>query len=120
MRGFLKVLPEAGKRDDQRAGSPVGPQASVHTVKRTGRGVTRQCLEHALGNRGDELLVRDGLAGSRGPAVLFVEKHQVEIAVVIELAAAELAQGEHGPAVAAAVAGPDRGAEPVGPALPLI
>src|SRR5271157_653610 len=109
MRGFLEVLPEAGKRDDQRAGRPVGPQASVHTVKRTGRGVTRQCLEHALGNLGDELLVRDGPAGSRGRAVLLVEKHQIEIAVVIELAAAQLAQGEHGPAGRSLRAGAPRG-----------
>ena len=102
--GVLEVGAEGGQRHDQGAGGAVRAEPGVDLVERARRGVAAERLEHPLGDLGDELLVGDRRAGPDGLAVLLVEEDQVEVAVVVQLAAAELAQGEDRPAVAPAVA----------------
>ncbi len=119
-RGASEVVAEGVERQDQRPRRPVGPEPGVDRVERADLGRAPQRLEHTADHLGDELLVRDRLRTAVGLAVGFVEEDQVEVAVIVQLAAAELAQGEDRPAVALAVAGPPWGAEPRGPAVPLV
>src|SRR4051794_10085183 len=53
-------------------------------------------------------------------ALPLVEEDQVEVAVVIQLAAAELAEPDDRPARTTAVVGPSRDPEPEGAAVPLV
>src|SRR5271169_4210925 len=87
---------------DQRARSSVRAEPYVDSVKRPGRRAGSQRFEHALGDFGDELLVGDRCGTARGGTGGLVEKDQVQIAVIVELAATKFAQCENGPTIAPA------------------
>ena len=96
-RASLGVVPApAGERGDQQALRSRRPQPGVDLVEPAARGALAQRAEQALGAAREPL---DGGERRRavGLAVVAgVDEHDVEIGGVAELAAAELAEAEHG------------------------
>ena len=85
----------AGQRPGQRAAVALRPQAQVDAVGQAAVGVGRQQAHHLADDLGEELVVADaGDALAAGGAVLLVDEHQVDVAAVVQLLAAELAEGE--------------------------
>ena len=88
----------AGQRPGQRAALPLGAQAQVHAVRLPAVGVGRQQPHHLPDQPGEELVVAQARAPAAGRAVRVVDEHQVDVAGVVQLLAAELAERQHGAA----------------------
>src|SRR5439155_8662848 len=116
----LEVGAEGVERDDQRARGSVGPEARVDRVERRAGAGARQGLEQSPNDLGDELLVGDRCVAAPGESVLVEEEDQVEVAVIIHLAASELAEADDRPSAPLAVAGTIKDSVASGPAPPLI
>ena len=88
----LEVAGHGGAIHDQRAAAAVGTQAHVHAEREAVLGDAVQRLDQALANAREEVAVRQ--AGGGAP-VLGKGEDQVNVRRQVELAATELAQGEH-------------------------
>ena len=89
------VRQRAGQRAGQRAAVPFGPQPQIDAVGLAAVGVRRQQADDLADDAGEELVVADaGDALAARAALLVVEEHQVDVAGVVQLLAAELAEGE--------------------------
>src|SRR5205823_5313381 len=101
---FLVVAAELRQRDDEAAGASRWPQPHVDRVEPAGRSLVAGGTNNPLGELGEEVevvgqveAIEAGGAGRRGgAAVALVDQDQVEIAVVVQFATAELAQAEQG------------------------
>lgn len=93
---------------------PLGAQPQVHPVGLAAVGVRRQQPDQLADHAGEVLVGADaGGAPAGGLPLVVVDEHQVDVAGVVQLLAAELAEGQHGTADGAAVRG-GRLAEPAG------
>ena len=85
----------AGQRARQRAAVAFGPQPQIDAIGLAAVGVRRQQPHDLADDAGEELVVADAgdALAARGP-FLVVDEHQVDVAGVVQLLAAELAEGE--------------------------
>ena len=85
----------AGQRPGQRAALAFRPQTQVDAVGLAAVGVGRQQADHLADDAAKELVVADAgdPLAARGALVL-VEEHQVDVAGVVQLLAAVLAEGQ--------------------------
>jgi hypothetical protein len=83
--------------DHRRALPAFGPQPQVHAVRRAQGRALRQVLDHLAGQPIEELAIGDR-ARAVGLAGVVAEENQVDVAGVVQLPAAQLAQGQHGEA----------------------
>ena len=106
LRRASEVVAEGVERHDQRARGAVGPEPGIDGVERARR--RGRSTPSALSTRRTTSVTNSSFGIDRaplGPAVAFVQEDEVEVAMVIQLAAAELAQADDRPARALAVAG---------------
>ena len=113
---FGEVAGEGGERHGQRAALAGRPQPGVDFVQPAVRAEVARHADHALAELAEEVAVggaavRAALPAERVAAGL-VQEDQIEIAVIVRLAAAELAEREHDQLAGVALA--------VGEALPLL
>src|SRR4051794_33634989 len=88
--------------DADLAARAVGAEAKVDAVALAVGGVGGEERGGLVGDLLIELLVADG-GGSVGIAVALVEEHEIDVGAVIQLAAAEFAEGDDGEAAGGAV-----------------
>ena len=116
LRRAAEVVAEGVERHDQRAGGAVRPEPGVDRVERARADrVPPSALRTRRTTSVKNCSFGDRLGAALGPAVGLVEEDQVEVAVIVQLAAAELAEADDRPPRALAVGGPPRGAVPARP-----
>ena len=85
----------AGQGPGERAALALGPQAQVDAVGLAAVGVADSRRTTSADHAAEELAFRASVSrGPRGLALLVVDEHQVDVAGVVQLLAAELAEGE--------------------------
>src|SRR5262249_9689634 len=96
----------AGQRAGQGAALPLGAQAEIDAVGLAVGGGGGEQADQLAGNVGEVFIAGDaGDPLSPGLPLLGVDEHQVDVTGVVQLLAAELAEGQHDAADRPAVGG---------------
>ena len=98
----------------------MGAEAGVNGVEGRAVGAAGEGFQESSNELGEELFVRHGFRAAGGGAFFVEEEDEVEIAVVVELAAAELAEGDDGPVGALVVTSAHGAAVACRAAAPLV